>query len=175
MHRRTFLKSLAVAPAIGLLRPSDAAASLPKGKITRIRIYRPPNLNPLFNQSNMVVTVAAVNTALEAIDKLHTTAESHDRVIVMEVMGRHAGFIALHSGLAGTADVILIPEIPYDITRSAKRSWSVIALAGTSPLWWPRRAHFPAVATSRPSASRCPGRRGALVGSRTRSRARSRR
>src|ERR671921_276930 len=59
----------------------------------------------------------AVNTALEAIDKLHTTAESHDRVIVMEVMGRHAGFIALHSGLAGTADVILIPEIPYDITK----------------------------------------------------------
>src|SRR5687768_10954425 len=59
----------------------------------------------------------AVNTALEAIDKLHTTAESHDRVIVMEVMGRHSGFIALHSGLAGTADVILIPEIPYDIGK----------------------------------------------------------
>lgn len=59
----------------------------------------------------------AVNTAIEAIDKLHTTAESHDRVIVMEVMGRHAGFIALHSGLAGTADVILIPEIPYDIEK----------------------------------------------------------
>ncbi|CAN5632651.1 6-phosphofructokinase [soil metagenome] len=59
----------------------------------------------------------AVNTALEAIDKLHTTAESHDRVMVMEVMGRNAGFIALHAGLAGTADVILIPEIPYDIER----------------------------------------------------------
>jgi len=59
----------------------------------------------------------AVNTALEAIDKLHTTAESHDRVIVLEVMGRHSGFIALHSGLAGTADVILIPEIPYDIRK----------------------------------------------------------
>ena len=59
----------------------------------------------------------AVNTALEAIDKLHTTAESHDRVIVLEVMGRHAGFIALHSGLAGTADVILIPEIPYDLEK----------------------------------------------------------
>src|SRR5947209_134347 len=59
----------------------------------------------------------AVNTAIEAIDKLHTTAESHDRVIVMEVMGRHAGFIALYSGLAGTADVILIPEIPYDIMK----------------------------------------------------------
>ena len=59
----------------------------------------------------------AVNTAIEAIDKLHTTAESHDRVMIMEVMGRDAGFIALHSGVAGTADVILIPEIPYDITR----------------------------------------------------------
>lgn len=57
----------------------------------------------------------AVNTAMEAIDKLHTTAESHDRVIVMEVMGRHAGFIALHSGVAGAAHVILIPEIPYDL------------------------------------------------------------
>jgi len=63
----------------------------------------------------------AVNTALEAIDKLHTTAESHSRVIVMEVMGRHAGFIALHSGLAGTADVILIPEIPYDIEKVCEK------------------------------------------------------
>ena len=63
----------------------------------------------------------AVNTAIEAIDKLHTTAESHDRVIVMEVMGRHAGFIALHSGLAGTADVVLIPEIPYDIERVCEK------------------------------------------------------
>lgn len=63
----------------------------------------------------------AVNTALEAIDRLHTTAESHDRVIVMEVMGRDAGFIALHSGLAGTADVILIPEIPYDIGRVCEK------------------------------------------------------
>jgi ATP-dependent phosphofructokinase / diphosphate-dependent phosphofructokinase len=59
----------------------------------------------------------AVNTAIEAIDKLHTTAESHDRVMVMEVMGRGAGFIALHSGIAGTADVVLIPEIPYDMGR----------------------------------------------------------
>src|SRR5829696_597424 len=63
----------------------------------------------------------AVSTAIEAIDKLHTTAESHDRVIVMEVMGRHAGFIALHSGLAGTADVILIPEIPYDMEKVCEK------------------------------------------------------
>jgi len=63
----------------------------------------------------------AVNTAIEAIDKLHTTAESHDRVIVMEVMGRQAGFIALHAGVAGTADVILIPEIPYDIEKICEK------------------------------------------------------
>lgn len=59
----------------------------------------------------------AVNTAIEAIDKLHTTAESHDRVMVLEVMGRDAGFIALYSGIAGTADVILLPEIPWSITK----------------------------------------------------------
>jgi 6-phosphofructokinase 1 len=59
----------------------------------------------------------AVSTATDAIDKLHSTAESHQRVFVVEVMGRHAGWIALNSGLAGTADVILIPEIPFDIAR----------------------------------------------------------
>ena len=63
----------------------------------------------------------AVSTAIDAIDKLHTTAESHERVLVMEVMGRHAGFIALHSGLAATADVILIPEIPYDLDAVCKK------------------------------------------------------
>jgi 6-phosphofructokinase 1 len=59
----------------------------------------------------------AVGTATDAIDKLHSTAESHERVMVVEVMGRNAGFIALHSGVAATADVILIPEIPFDITK----------------------------------------------------------
>ncbi|MEW6074750.1 MAG: ATP-dependent 6-phosphofructokinase [Candidatus Omnitrophota bacterium] len=57
----------------------------------------------------------ALNTAMECIDKLHTTAESHHRIIVVEVMGRHAGWIAVESGLAGGADVILIPEIPIDM------------------------------------------------------------
>ena len=57
----------------------------------------------------------AVQIATDAIDRLHTTAESHDRILVVEVMGRHAGWIALHSGLAGGADVILIPEQPFDI------------------------------------------------------------
>ena len=57
----------------------------------------------------------AVETATEAIDKVHTTAEAHERVMVVEVMGRDAGWIALYSGLAGTADVVLIPEIPFRI------------------------------------------------------------
>ncbi|MEK6727915.1 MAG: 6-phosphofructokinase [Candidatus Omnitrophota bacterium] len=57
----------------------------------------------------------ALNTAMECIDRLHTTAESHHRIIVAEVMGRHAGWIAIESGIAGGADVILIPEIPIDI------------------------------------------------------------
>lgn len=59
----------------------------------------------------------AVNIATEAIDRLHTTAESHHRIMVVEVMGRHAGWIAVHSGIAGGADMILIPELPIDITE----------------------------------------------------------
>jgi 6-phosphofructokinase 1 len=59
----------------------------------------------------------AVTIATEAIDRLHTTAESHHRVLICEVMGRHAGWIALHSGIAGGANVILIPERPFDIER----------------------------------------------------------
>ncbi len=59
----------------------------------------------------------AVNIAMEAIDRLHTTAESHHRVLVVEVMGRHAGWIALHSGMAGGANVILLPEVPFDIEK----------------------------------------------------------
>ncbi len=59
----------------------------------------------------------AVSTATEAIDRLHSTAKSHDRIMVVEVMGRHAGWIALNSGISGAADVILLPEIPFDIDK----------------------------------------------------------
>jgi phosphofructokinase-like protein len=62
----------------------------------------------------------ALGVATEAIDRLHTTAESHNRILVVEVMGRHAGWIALHSGIAGGADVILIPEIPFDIDEACR-------------------------------------------------------
>lgn len=59
--------------------------------------------------------------ATEALDRLHTTAESHHRIMCLEVMGRYAGWIALHAGIAGGADVILIPEIPYDIEKVAEK------------------------------------------------------
>lgn len=85
----------------------------------------------------------AVATATDAIDKVHSTAESHERVMVVEVMGRHAGFIALNAGLAGSADVILIPEIPFDIEKvcnkirqreAAGRHFSVVVVAeGAAP------------------------------------------
>jgi 6-phosphofructokinase 1 len=85
----------------------------------------------------------AVQIATEAIDRLHTTAESHNRVMIVEVMGRHAGWIALHSGLAGGADVILIPERPFDIdevVRLIRRRHSrgrffsiVVAAEGATP------------------------------------------
>jgi len=102
----------------------------------------------------------AVNTALEAIDRLHTTAESHDRVIVMEVMGRDTGFIALHSGLAGTADVILIPEIPYDIGKvcekiaardRAGRQFSIVVVAEGA---FPRGGHASTLGESMPGQAR---------------------
>ena len=74
----------------------------------------------------------AVNIAMEAIDRLHTTADSHHRVLIVEVMGRHAGWIAFHAGLAGGANVILIPEQPVR-PRAGLR-------AGRAPLRQPVRA-----------------------------------
>lgn len=86
----------------------------------------------------------AVDTAQEALDRLHTTAESHHRVMVLEVMGRYAGWIALYAGVAGGADVILIPEIPYNLNRVALsiqqrakqgKKFSIIVVAeGAKPL-----------------------------------------
>ncbi|MBW3647695.1 MAG: 6-phosphofructokinase, partial [Actinobacteria bacterium] len=85
----------------------------------------------------------AVQVAVEAIDRLHTTAESHHRALIVEVMGRHAGWIALHSGLAGGANVILIPERRFDIdkvcdyvtTRFASEFAPILVVAeGAQPL-----------------------------------------
>ena len=86
----------------------------------------------------------ALATATDAIDKLHTTAESHQRVMVLELMGRDAGFITLHSGVAGGADIILIPEIPFKYESVARkilqrkergRPFSIVAVSeGAKPL-----------------------------------------
>jgi phosphofructokinase-like protein len=85
----------------------------------------------------------ALQVATEAIDRLHTTAESHNRILVVEVMGRNAGWIALHSGIAGGADVILIPEVPFDIDEVCRlirrrhergRYFSIVVVAeGATP------------------------------------------
>jgi ATP-dependent phosphofructokinase / diphosphate-dependent phosphofructokinase len=76
----------------------------------------------------------AVNFATEAIDRLHTHAEAHHRIMVVEVMGRHTGWIALHSGIAGGADVILIPEIPYDVHTLGARIRQREALGARSSI-----------------------------------------
>ncbi|MBN1336366.1 MAG: ATP-dependent 6-phosphofructokinase [Deltaproteobacteria bacterium] len=82
--------------------------------------------------------MSAVQAASDALDRLHTTAEAHDRVMILEVMGRDAGWIALQSGIAGGADCILIPEIPYDVNRlvdkierrrSLRRYFTIIVVA----------------------------------------------
>jgi 6-phosphofructokinase 1 len=86
----------------------------------------------------------ALNTATDALDRLHTTAEAHHRVMVLELMGRDAGFITLHAGVAGGADVILIPEIPFSFDRVCEkinqraaggRHFSIVAVAeGAHPM-----------------------------------------
>lgn len=86
----------------------------------------------------------AVSTAVEALDKLHTTAESHHRIMVVELMGRNAGWIALFAGLGGDADVILIPEVPFDLNKvgsflrdlhHTRKRYSIVVVAeGAKPV-----------------------------------------
>jgi 6-phosphofructokinase 1 len=77
--------------------------------------------NDIVETTNTFGFDTAVSFATDAIDRLHTTAEAHHRVMVVEVMGRYAGWIALYAGVAGGADVILIPEIPFDLSKVAAR------------------------------------------------------
>jgi ATP-dependent phosphofructokinase / diphosphate-dependent phosphofructokinase len=77
----------------------------------------------------------AINIAMEAIDRVHTTAESHNRIMVVEVMGRHTGWIALEAGIAGGADVILIPEKPFDIDRICELIRNRHKMGVISPSW----------------------------------------
>src|SRR6187549_328277 len=77
--------------------------------------------NDIYGTTSCFGFDTAVSFATEAIDRLHTTAEAHRRIILVEVMGRYAGWIALHAGMAGGADAILIPEIPYELDKVAER------------------------------------------------------
>ena len=89
--------------------------------------------NDIVGTTNCFGFDTAVAFATDAIDRLHTTAEAHKRIMVVEVMGRYAGWIALYAGVAGGADAILIPEIPFDIShRGRARFASAIAGARNS-------------------------------------------
>jgi 6-phosphofructokinase 1 len=100
--------------------------------------------NDIVETTNTFGFDTAVSFATDAIDRLHTTAEAHHRVMVVEVMGRYAGWIALYAGVAGGADVILIPEIPYDLMKVAQHikardelgaEFSIVVVAeGAKPL-----------------------------------------
>jgi len=100
--------------------------------------------NDLYGTDQSFGFDSALTTATEAVDKLHTTAQAHHRVMILEVMGRNAGWIALHAGLAGGGDVILIPEMPYRMEivkrylltrkRAGKRFSIVVVAEGARPL-----------------------------------------
>jgi len=77
--------------------------------------------NDLYSTDLTFGFYSAIDVATDALDRLHTTAESHHRIMILEVMGRNAGWIALYSGIAGSADVILIPEIPYSIEKIVEK------------------------------------------------------
>ena len=99
--------------------------------------------NDIVETTNCFGFSTAVEFATDAIDRLHSTAEAHHRIMCVEVMGRYAGWIALHAGVAGGADVILIPEIPYDLSKvatqiSAREKWGarfhiVVVAEGAKP------------------------------------------
>jgi ATP-dependent phosphofructokinase / diphosphate-dependent phosphofructokinase len=100
--------------------------------------------NDLYETDQTFGFDTAVSIATEALDRIHTTAESHHRVMVVEVMGRNAGWLALHSGIAGGGDIILLPEIPYDLekicdkivwrNRSGRRFSMVVVAEGAKPI-----------------------------------------
>jgi len=97
-----------------------AAAGLSRMGINVVGIPKTID-NDLYGTDQTFGFDSAVTTATEAIDKIHTTAQSHHRVMIIEIMGRYAGWLALTSGLAGGGDIVLIPEIPYDIDEICDR------------------------------------------------------
>jgi 6-phosphofructokinase 1 len=129
--------------AIGGEGTLGAAAALTRDDLPVIGIPKTID-NDLTGTDTCIGFATAVQVATDAIDRLHTTAESHDRLMIVEVMGRSAGWIALESGIAGGADVILIPEKPFDVDEVATHlrrrhlrghSFSIVVVAeGASPI-----------------------------------------
>ncbi len=129
--------------AIGGEGTLEAAAKLASGAVPVVGIPKTID-NDLAGNDFTVGFHTAVQVATDAIDRVHSTAESHDRVILVEVMGRHAGWIALYAGLAGGADAILIPEQPFDIEEVCRHlrhrhmtrsSFSIVVIAeGAVPI-----------------------------------------
>jgi len=124
------ISALATCPASSLWEaPSWALPTSPTLTVTRwsggpkrSSVTSPKRSEPTSRSWRWTVwSASAVTVAAEGIDKLHTTAQSHHRVMIIEVMGRNAGWIALHAGVASGGDVILIPEIPYDIKKVAEK------------------------------------------------------
>lgn len=105
--------------AIGGDETIRTAAILQEKGINTIAIPKSP-INDIIGTDKSFGYMTAVETATEAIDKLHSTAESHHRVMIIEVLGNDSGWIAVEAGIAGGADVILIPEIPYSIDKVAR-------------------------------------------------------
>lgn len=86
---------------------------------------------------------SAVNIATDALDCIHTTAASHGRVFIVEVMGHKVGWLTLNAGIAGGADIILVPEIPYDIDKIVEKSTNAITAAADLQFWQLQRARSP--------------------------------
>lgn len=138
-YRRHCLDALVVIGGDGTL---SVAAKLVKDGLNIVGVPKTID-NDLSETEYTFGFESAVATATEALDKLHSTAQSHHRAMILEVMGRYAGWIALYSGIAGGGDVILIPEIPYDIKtvcrkleerrRHGKRFSIIVVAEGAKP------------------------------------------
>ena len=132
--QRHELDGLVVVGGEGTLTPAVALAD------HGVRVVAIPKTidNDVSGTDLTIGFLTAAQIATDAVDRLHTTAESHDRVMLVEVMGRHAGWIAIHAGMAGGADAILIPEQPFDLDQvseqlrrrhAARRSFSIVVVA----------------------------------------------
>ena len=144
--RRPWRRSLDGIVAIGGEGTLGAASKLAGEGVSVIGVPKTID-NDIAGNGVTVGFHTAVQVATDAIDRLHSTAESHDRVIVVEVMGRNAGWIALYAGIAGGADVILIPEQPFDLEEVCPTCGTGTCRAARSRSSWSAEGAVPAEGT----------------------------